>query len=107
MINKNYFIFSFKVHETIVCIIRILDNMKIKDEKFSSYLLMLWNFYFLSEEMIHSERIKDKERTIYIDSLQMSALDFDLTNEDKQRLIKSGQEAVEFFLQLNRNKNGN
>jgi NTE family protein len=82
----------------------LTNNENKNEEKFTSYLLMLWNFYFLSEEMYHSEKTKDKERTIYIDSLDISALDFDLTSEDKKRLIESGEYAVECFLQLNRNK---
>ena len=34
----------------------------------------------------------------------MGVLDFDLSIEDKKKLIKSGQDAIESFLQLNRNK---
>jgi len=33
--------------------------------------------------------------------------DFDLSIEDKKKLIKSGQDAIESFLQLNRNKKSN
>ncbi len=81
------------------------SNFNSKDEKFGSYLSMLWNLYFLSEENHHSEKIKDKERSIYIDSLNQSPLDFDLANEDKEKLIESGEKAVESFLQMNRNRN--
>jgi NTE family protein len=81
----------------------ILTNNS-NDEKFSSYLQMLFNFYWLSEGNSHTEKIKDKERTIYIDTLSMGVLDFNLSFEDKKKLIKSGQDAIESFLQLNRNK---
>jgi len=84
----------------------ILTNNS-NDEKFSSYLQMLFNFYWLSEGNSHAEKIKDKERTIYIDTLSMGVFDFDLSIEDKKKLIKSGQDAIESFLQLNRNKKSN
>jgi WD40 repeat protein len=62
--------------------------------KISSYLLKVVDFYFSSEESIHSTRLKDKQRTIYIDSLGIQAIDFDLNNELKLELIN---------LQSNRN----
>ena len=71
--------------------------------KIGSYLLKVVDFYFSSEESIHSTRLKDKQRTIYIDSLGIQAIDFDLNNELKLELINSGYLAVENYLQSKRN----
>jgi hypothetical protein len=69
----------------------------------SSYLLAVADFYFSSEESLHSVRLKDKQRTVYIDSLGITAIDFDLSSERKLELVNSGCEAVQSYLQSNRN----
>jgi len=74
--------------------------------KVTSYLLDVVNFYFSSEESVHSERINDTQRTIFIDSIGITAIDFDLNKERKLDLINSGCNAVENYLQINRNNKG-
>ena len=45
---------------------------------------------FQSEENFHDKRIQDKKRTIYIDTVGVSMLDFNLSREKMQSLIYSG-----------------
>lgn len=62
------------------------------------FIVKLFNIYQRREENLHSERSQDKERTVYIDSLDISALDFDLSREKKEKLILSGRSAVDDYL---------
>ena len=80
------------------------DNKPDFDNKFWTFLSMLINFYWESEESNHSDRSKDHERTIYIDDKNISAIKFDLKIEEKQSLIDSGKKAAVDFLQKRRNK---
>ena len=50
--------------------------------------------YFQSEENYHDRRLQDKKRTIYIDTVGVSMLDFDLTEAKMQSLIYSGYTAA-------------
>jgi len=80
---------------------------KNSDKSTWTYLSMLINFYFASEETNHSVRSKDQERTIYIDDQGISAIKFDLKDIEKQKLIDSGKKGVEDFLQIKKNKTSN
>jgi len=76
-------------------------------DKFGTFLSMLVNFYKDSEETNHSDRIKDQERTIYIDNCGISPIEFDLKDSDKSNLINSGRKGVEDYFQMKRNKKSN
>lgn len=76
-----------------------------KINNFGKFLSMAISFFYNSEEAIHSDRIKDQERTIYIDGLDISIVGFDLKSEDKRKLVDSGRQAVRDYLQAKRNKN--
>ncbi len=76
-------------------------------DKFGTFLSMLVNFYKDSEETNHSDRIKDQERTIYIDNCGISPIEFDLKDTDKSNLIDSGRQGVEDYFQMKRNKKSN
>jgi NTE family protein len=65
------------------------------------YLTSLFNFYFKKEEINHTKRDHDQLRTVYIDSLGLSALDFNLTRDAMDNLIESGRRAVDEFLDFN------
>ena len=52
------------------------------------FFIMLFNVYHRREENIHSKSSFDKKRTVYIDSLDISTLDFDLNKEKKEGLSK-------------------
>jgi hypothetical protein len=67
---------------------------------------MVFNFYNSIEESIHSERVKDQDRTIYINSLDISPIEFDLNEDGKAKLIESGRKGVEDFLESKQNKKG-
>ena len=81
------------------------DDKKI--DKFGSFLTMLVNFYYEMEEKNHYDRIKDRERTIYIDDLGISPIEFDIKPEIRLKLGDSGKKAVKDYLQTKNNKNGN
>ena len=55
--------------------------------------------YFQSEENYHDRRLQDKKRTIYIDTVGVSMLDFNLTESQMQSLIYSGYTAASKFAQ--------
>ena len=55
--------------------------------------------YFQSEENYHDRRLQDKKRTIYIDTVGVSILDFNLTESQMQSLIYSGYTAASKFAQ--------
>ena len=83
------------------------SNENNRTEKFSCFLSMLINFYLKSEELNHSEKKKDQERTVYIDSLGISPWEFGLSDKEKLKLINSGRDAAEDFLQAVKNRNSN
>ncbi len=62
------------------------------------FIIMLFNVYHRREEILHSKSSFDKKRTVYIDSLDISTLDFDLTKEKKENLIESGRNAVNDYI---------
>jgi NTE family protein len=68
------------------------------EKKLSSIFKMIVKYFMSFEESVHSEKIKDQERTIYIDSVEISPINFDLSNEDKNKLIESGKQGVLDFL---------
>ncbi len=82
----------------------IEKNIKKSNEKLFDLVGDLINFYFESEERLHSERIKDQERTIYIDSKDVDGFNFKVSDEDKEKLRKSGKEAIRDFLNRMHNK---
>jgi NTE family protein len=74
-----------------------------QEDLFFPYLTSLINFYFKKEEVNHVKRDQDQLRTVYIDTLGLSALDFNLTNDSMDNLIESGFRAVDEFLEINSN----
>ena len=64
------------------------SDVATKDVNFLTFLTMIWNFYYLREENKHSERGQDKQRSIYIDSLDVNAIDFSLNPERKRELVE-------------------
>ncbi len=64
-----------------------------------SFLMNLGATYFQSEENYHDRRLKDKKRTIYIDTVGVSMLDFNLSEPKIQSLIYSGYTAASKFTQ--------
>ena len=76
-----------------------------QEDLFFPYLTSLINFYFKKEEVNHVKREQDQQRTVYIDTLGLSALDFNLTSENMDNLIESGLRAVDEFLEINNNDN--
>ncbi len=84
-----------------------LQSADKKIDKFGTFLSMLVNFYKDSEETNHSDRIKDQERTIYVDNCGISPIEFDLKDTDKWNLIDSGRQGVEDYFQMKRNKKSN
>jgi len=82
-------------------------NSEATDEsKMLAIFFMVFNFYNSIEESIHSERVKDQDRTIYINSLDISPIEFDLNEDGKAKLIESGRKGVEDFLESKQNKKG-
>lgn len=61
---------------------------------FYDYIFRIFNLYYNREEITHSKRVKDQSRTVYIDTLGLSALDFDLSKETMLKLIANGEKAV-------------
>ena len=82
----------------------IEKNNKKTNEKLFDLAGDLIYFYLDSEERFHSERIKDQERTIYIDSKDVYGFNFKVSDEDKEKLRKSGKEAISDFLNRMHNK---
>ena len=82
----------------------IEKNNKKTNEKLFDLAGDLIYFYLDSEERFHSERIKDQERTIYIDSKDVNGFNFKVSDEDKEKLRKSGKEAISDFLNRMHNK---
>lgn len=76
-----------------------------QEDLFFPYLTSLINFYFKKEEVNHVKREQDQQRTVYIDTLGLSALDFNLSIEAMDFLIESGFRAVDEFLEINNNDN--
>jgi predicted acylesterase/phospholipase RssA len=74
-----------------------------QEELFFPYLTSLINFYFKKEEVNHTKRVEDQQRTVYIDTLGLSPLDFNLSRETMDNLIESGSRAVDEFLSGNNN----
>ena len=68
-------------------------------EEFFPYLTSLLNFYFKKEEVYHIKRVEDQKRTVYIDTLGLSPLDFNLTRDTMDNLIESGRRAIDEFLE--------
>jgi hypothetical protein len=64
-------------------------------------------FYYKSEDRFHSERFKDQERTIYIDSKEIDGFDFTIKEADINKLRNSGKEAISDFLNREHNRNSN
>jgi NTE family protein len=52
---------------------------------------------FAKQEDDHDKNIYDKKRSVYIDHLNISPLAFNLTEEQQQKLIISGQRATEIY----------
>ena len=85
-------------------------NLEVNSEAESKMLaifFMVFNFYNSIEESIHSDRVKDHDRTVYIDSLDVSPIEFDLNEEGKSKLIESGRIGVQDFLDLRESKKSN
>ena len=63
---------------------------KYEVKKFSQYAIGMLGTMMncQSNEHLHSD---DWQRTVYIDSLGISTMDFDLSDEDKNNLVDSGQ----------------
>ncbi len=72
-----------------------------QEDLFFPYLTSLVNFYFKKEEVNHTKRVEDQQRTVYIDTLGLSPLDFNLSRETMDNLIVSGSRAVDEFLSSN------
>lgn len=68
------------------------------EKKLSSIFKMIVKYFMSFEENVHSEKIKDQERTIYIDSVEISPINFDLNDKKKEKLIESGKQGVHDFL---------
>jgi NTE family protein len=68
-----------------------------------SFLMNLGATYFQSEENYHDRRLQDKKRTIYIDTVGVSMLDFNLSEVKIQALIYSGYTAASKFTQCLKN----
>ena len=83
-----------------------IESTDKKVDKFSTFLAMLIDYYVESEESLHSQRVRDQERSVYIDTLGISPVEFGLNDEGKMRLIESGRNAVADYLQLRINRNG-
>ncbi len=83
-----------------------MESADKKVDKFSTFLAMLIDYYVESEESLHSDRVRDQERSIYIDTLGISPVEFGLNDEGKMKLIESGRNAVADYLQLRINRNG-
>jgi len=77
------------------------------NSKFLDLVKSLVGLYYTSEERFHSEKIKDQERTIYIDSKDVDGFDFNLKETDKQILKDSGKEAIKHYLNRLHNKKSN
>ena len=63
---------------------------------FPSYLKALAQTMFNSEENYLQQR-NDASRTVYISTVGVDTLAFDLREEDKDRLIASGRQGVQDF----------
>lgn len=73
---------------------------KPKNHKIESFFDYTWNLvatFMESQESMHLNG-PDKDRTIYIDSLNVSAVDFDIDWETKENLINSGKLGTEMYL---------
>ena len=68
------------------------------EDYFIKFLLANLSFYYNSEENTHAKSVKDHARTVYIDTFEISMLDFDLSEANKQRLMESGSNAVMNYL---------
>jgi NTE family protein len=66
-------------------------------EKLSKIFKLLFN-YIVSVESFHSDRIKDQERTVYINSLDVSPIDFGINDQVKNELIESGRKGINDFI---------
>lgn len=63
-----------------------------------SYLVGMKDTLMNKQDSDHEKRPEDKVRSVYIDTLGVDMLSFDLTEEQKEGLIQSGREAVnEYF----------
>ncbi len=82
-------------------------NKKEKNTKLEELLKSLVYFYYKSEDRLHSERFKDQERTIYIDSKEIDGFDFTIKEADINKLRNSGKEAISDFLNREHNRNSN
>jgi len=67
-------------------------------EKLSKIFKMLFNYIVSLEESFHSDRIKDQERTVYINSLDVSPIDFGINDQVKNKLIESGRKGINDFI---------
>jgi hypothetical protein len=82
-------------------------NKKEKNTKLKDLLKSLVNFYYESEDRFHSERYKDQERTIYIDSKEIEGFDFTIKEADINKLRNSGKEAISDYLNREHNRKSN
>ena len=65
---------------------------------FASYVKSVLSFFMERENNIHVGRIQDEARSVYIDNLGVSSIDFDLDEMEKKALVKSGELAVSDYL---------
>jgi NTE family protein len=82
-------------NESINSIVSFLMNLN----PIVPFLMNLGDTFLQSEENYHDRRLQDKKRTIYIDSVDVSMLDFNLSEEKMQSLIYSGYTAASNFTQ--------
>jgi hypothetical protein len=55
-------------------------------------------FFYNREDSEHSFRVQDNARAVFIDTLGFGTMDFDLTQKDKELLFKSGEKAIDEYI---------
>jgi len=92
IVYKNEEFLGFKLVST-----KNIDFIENKREELTlpKYSTLLKAVFASTQNNLHYESVHDQDRTIYIDSLNITALDFYLQQKDKKNLIELGQKSIE------------
>ena len=68
------------------------------DDEITTYLKSVLGLFANREDSEHAFRVQDNARAVFIDTLGYGMMDFDLTQKDKELLFKSGEKAIDEYI---------
>jgi len=68
------------------------------DDGVITFMKSVLVFFYNRKDSEHSFRVQDNARAVFIDTLGFGTMDFDLTQKDKELLFKSGEKAIDEYI---------